>query len=860
MALPKLFQRIFFRNNTTPALNEDNLNAISKGLSDVDDRVIELAGTIMEDVVEIKEDIDEVEGMIDDVGQYITQAKGYAQTASTKATEASNSATSAATSATAASGSASTASTKAGEASTSASTASTKAGEAATSAQTASTKAGEAATSATNAANSATAAAASASQAAAWSANPPYIGANGNWYVYDTTTNTYIDSGIDASITVTVADVTALAPDATPYVTNTGTNTDPIFHLFIPRGAAGVDGVSPIVTITTITGGHRVTIVDEDHPTGQSFDVMDGAGSGDMLASTYDPNGNVANAGGIESYVEERMGYVTPQMFGAKGDGVADDTQAFLDMFASGKNVYISEGNYYITKRLRLTNDITIDGAGADKAVIVADQNFDYSTSNDPTFFRIVSNVIIKNVGFVINYDITSPYNQSEINLLAGAENTSIVIDSCRFKAVIPTRGLAHGVNLIWGQGVRILEVRNSFLQNHCNSIQGGCVWWYNWSPTVVDGVQSFVAEKIVVDNNIIEQSTRDEAIGVWTSNDNTKPVWKDVKITNNKITHDAFVENVGAYPSDNLISVNSNTTQAAWNFGAVTISGNTLLGQYDSRCFIKTICDMGGIIIKDNHIEDNSITRDSSFVSGLRAFDIITCYNANVINNTFISTAARNGSYDVAFKSSGSINYIGNTVNCKYAYFVINTQNTFIADYTNVFGREIVNIRNNDIIAPNLSFYPTARVNDYHFEDNNIVNAQSSIAISVYKNVNWFIERNKFSAGSYTRTNNNIEGGSLHLIDNQGYSMRVYEDKVVTKWSELEFVGKNQNFEVSSTSGATPYPYLTNDILNEFATILNIHGDMLASTYDPNGDVATAGGIVDYIDDVITDALTASY
>lgn len=43
------------------------------------------------------------------------------------------------------------------------------------------------------------------------------------------------------------------------------------------RGEQGNDGVSPEVTVTTITGGHRVTITDKDHPTGQSFDVMDGA-------------------------------------------------------------------------------------------------------------------------------------------------------------------------------------------------------------------------------------------------------------------------------------------------------------------------------------------------------------------------------------------------------------------------------------------------------------------------------------------------------------------------------------------------------------------------------------------------------
>ena len=43
------------------------------------------------------------------------------------------------------------------------------------------------------------------------------------------------------------------------------------------KGDQGDDGYSPVVTIATITGGHRVTITDKTHPSGQSFDVMDGA-------------------------------------------------------------------------------------------------------------------------------------------------------------------------------------------------------------------------------------------------------------------------------------------------------------------------------------------------------------------------------------------------------------------------------------------------------------------------------------------------------------------------------------------------------------------------------------------------------
>ena len=41
--------------------------------------------------------------------------------------------------------------------------------------------------------------------------------------------------------------------------------------------AGGGGSVSPAVTVTEITGGHRVSITDKTHPQGKSFDVMDGA-------------------------------------------------------------------------------------------------------------------------------------------------------------------------------------------------------------------------------------------------------------------------------------------------------------------------------------------------------------------------------------------------------------------------------------------------------------------------------------------------------------------------------------------------------------------------------------------------------
>lgn len=60
-----------------------------------------------------------------------------------------------------------------------------------------------------------------------------------------------------------------------------------------PEGPAGSDGVSPAVTITAIPGGHRVTITDAEHPTGQSFDVMDGDSGGGAVESVNGQTGTV---------------------------------------------------------------------------------------------------------------------------------------------------------------------------------------------------------------------------------------------------------------------------------------------------------------------------------------------------------------------------------------------------------------------------------------------------------------------------------------------------------------------------------------------------------------------------------------
>ena len=197
--------------------------------------------------------------------------------------------------------------------------------------------------------------------------NPPKIGVNGNWWIWDVSTMQYVDSGVDASITVNIADITMLSPDATPYVTNTGTNTDPVFHLFIPRGQTGATGPAagfgtPTASVDANVGTPSVSISASGPDTAKVFDFqfhnMKGAtgntGATGAAAGFGTPTASVDANVGTPSVSVSASGPDTAKVFDFKfhnlkgADGTNTDPNAVHwadNGFIGVKNLYNFENN-----------------------------------------------------------------------------------------------------------------------------------------------------------------------------------------------------------------------------------------------------------------------------------------------------------------------------------------------------------------------------------------------------------------------------------------------------------------------------------------------------------------------------------
>lgn len=178
-------------------------------------------------------------------------------------------------------------------------------------------------------------------------------------------------TGADGEDGVGIASVvqttTSTADGGTNVITVTLTDgSESIFN--VKNGSKGSDGVSPVITVTNISGGHRVTIKDATQT--QSFDVMDGE-DGSAASVTIDDTLSVSGAAADAKETGDRITTFAETFAAAVENLQNQDTnfdtritaveEAQLNATAS-KNLW----NYETTEIGQLTTEGTVDTSATD--------------------------------------------------------------------------------------------------------------------------------------------------------------------------------------------------------------------------------------------------------------------------------------------------------------------------------------------------------------------------------------------------------------------------------------------------------------------------------------------------------------
>lgn len=417
------------------------------------------------------------------------------------------------------------------------------------------------------------------------------------------------------------------------------------------------------------------------------YSADDGATHKRVIADTDDGSGVQLRSGKWANIVHN--GEVNVSWFGAKGDGVTDDTQAIQKAINIANNIILEEKTYHLTNVLEIFSNKNILG---NRTILYSEQQTKGIITCGKFNGEYISNVKIDNIVFK---NKQQGFNESgRVIIIYGAEN--IYISNCK---------------LIGWDGDALIIDRNSnspSTKNPKNIIIENCLF---------DGVNKdnrqaitlFAGENIVIRNNRFLNTTRNDMPGAidlepWLELEEV--FFKDITIENNYFFDTRIAVNVA------LVKSNKNVPYLKGLY-----INNNIINKVDNMAIYLYQCNQNNETFKE--FEDwnsNDVVIDSNII-------IMDINNPQWISFWFMGMKNLTFSNNKVYEYNGMF-YIG--INNEYKNTMCKNINVFINDniftgfctadpqthaYFEIGINNNLNILNNTFIENKVGTYKTHRL-----------------------------------------------------------------------------------------------------------------------------------------------------
>ncbi len=318
-----------------------------------------------------------------------------------------------------------------------------------------------------------------------------------------------------------------------------------------------IKSVSAMKTDTSLTKGTIVQTegyYEEEKVGGAYYEVTD------VEPTDIDNGANITLDNGLYAVLIPANDLVTVDQFGAKGDGINDDSIAIKAAFTSGnKNVSFERTEYKLSTIVLIEEVQNLNIIGNDATLYVTN---DYSSDDQALLrFQYCNDIVIDNINIEARHTIDVGYI-AQLFILR-SEDITITNNNLLVPATVPSTKGYQNLDL-YGNWSNVLVDNNSLILLN-DATSGGNVW--------IRDMHSEGSSNLIFSSNYLEKISHDENLGVFYGN------ISDVQILNNTI----IAKEKDAKPSIMNITLGSEGSVTAKN---ILFQGNDL-----------TTSSLGGVI-----------------------------------------------------------------------------------------------------------------------------------------------------------------------------------------------------------------------------------------------------------------------